>query len=88
MLAEPEHYKGITYIRISALPGEQKNKIRSSYSREAIIKILKDNSLINDCILYNDYVNWYRQFNAARALRLNQEATTYSELALEGILRK
>ena len=68
MLAKPEHYKGILYIRISALPGEQKDVIRESYSREAIIKILKEDSLINDCILYSDYLNWYKKFNNIRVL--------------------
>jgi hypothetical protein len=62
MQAEPEHYKGIIYVRISALPGEQKHKIRESYNRESIVKILKDNALINDCILYDDYLMWYKQF--------------------------
>ena len=62
MLVEPEHYKGIIYVRISALPGDQKNKIRESYNRDAIVKILKDNALINDCILYSDYLMWYKQF--------------------------
>jgi hypothetical protein len=62
MLAEPEHYKGIIYVRISALPGEQKNRIRESYNQESIVKILKDNALINDCILYDDYLTWYKQY--------------------------
>jgi hypothetical protein len=66
MLAEPEHYKGILYIRISALPGEQKNSIRSTYNRDSIIKILKEDALINDCILYDDYLNWYKDFSNAR----------------------
>ena len=66
MLAKPEQYKGISYVRISTLPIEQRAKIRHSYKREAIIKILKDNALINDCIIYDDYVQWY---NAERKNR-------------------
>ena len=62
MLAKPEQYKGISFVRISSLPGEQKIKIRQNYNREHIVKILKDNSLINDCIIYNDYVKWYKSF--------------------------
>jgi len=65
MLAEPEHYKGILYVRLSSLPGEQKTKLREAYSRESIIKILKDDSLINDCILYTDYLGWYHQYNSS-----------------------
>jgi hypothetical protein len=75
MLAEPEHYKGILFIRISALPGEQKTLIRKNYNREAIIKILKEDALLNDCILYSDYLDWYKQFNASRTLKSGKSAT-------------
>ena len=59
MLVDPEHFKGISFVRISSLPTEQKVKIRESFDRELIVKILRDNSLINDCIIYTDYLNWY-----------------------------
>jgi hypothetical protein len=59
MLVDPEHFKGISFVRISSLPTEQKAKIRESFDRELIVKILRDNSLINDCIVYTDYLNWY-----------------------------
>jgi hypothetical protein len=59
MLVEPENFKGISFVRISSLPAEQKVKIRESFDRELIVKILRDNSLINDCIVYTDYLNWY-----------------------------
>lgn len=76
MLIEPEHYKGISFVRISMLPAEQKSKIRESFSRELIVKILLDNTLINDCIVYDDYVSWYRLVKASRvfAETLQQEA--------------
>ena len=60
MLATPELYKGIIFIRISNLPHEQKVKIRETGNRELIIKILKEDSLINDCILFSDYLEWYK----------------------------
>ena len=59
MLVEPEHYKGISFVRISMLPRTAR-KIKESFSRELIVKILRDNTLINDCIVYDDYVSWYR----------------------------
>ena len=65
MQAEPEHYKGIIYIRISSLPVEQKIRIRESYNRESILKIIKGNSLINDCILYHEYLRWYKQYKSS-----------------------
>jgi hypothetical protein len=63
MLTKPEHYKGIFYIRISALPTEEKFRIRESFDKSRIVKILKENSLINDCILYPDYVAWFKSAN-------------------------
>jgi hypothetical protein len=65
MLVEPEHYKGISFVRISMLPAEQRIKIRETFSRELIVKILRDNTLINDCIVYDDYVSWFRLIKAA-----------------------
>ena len=66
MLAKPEQYKGISFVRISSLPVDQRAKIRHNCKHESIIKILKDDTLINDCIIYNDYVQWY---NAERKNR-------------------
>jgi hypothetical protein len=57
MLAAPEHYKGMVYVRLSALPVDQRNNFRRRENREKIIKILKDKSLMNDCVLYEDYLN-------------------------------
>ena len=59
MRAAPEIYKGIEYVRIFSLPDEQKTLLRQTFSRDKIIKILKENSLLSDCIQYTDYVRWY-----------------------------
>lgn len=67
MLAKPEQYKGISFVRISSLPVDQRAKIRHSYKPEAIVKILKDDILLNDCIIYNDYVQWYNAERKDRA---------------------
>ena len=85
MLAEPEQYKGIRFIRISSLPGRQKEVIRKNYSREGVIKILKEDSLINDCIVYDDYVRWYIQFieTLERNERLAIQQENSNSLALE-----
>ena len=79
MLIEPEHYKGISFVRISMLPADQRNKIRESFSRELVVKILRDNTLINDCIVYDDYVSWYRLVKGARVL----EGTEHQKLVHE-----
>ena len=65
MMTESRIYKGIEYIQLSELPSDQRDLINdSSDSREMIIKIQVDGKILNDCIQFKDYQNWYkRQFN-------------------------
>jgi hypothetical protein len=81
MLVDPEHYKGISFVRISMLPAEQRAKIRESFSRELIVKIIRDNALINDCIVYDDYVSWFRLHKAAHKLAETPTADSVPVLA-------
>ena len=60
-----ENFKGIEFVRISSLPEDQKEKIWQSFQQDKIIKIVRDQALLNDCILYQDYVSWLKQANAA-----------------------
>ena len=53
-----ENFKGIEFVRISSLPEEQKEKIWQSALKNKVIKIVRDQSLLNDCILYQDYASW------------------------------
>ncbi len=59
MRVESENYKGIEYVRVSNLPADQKEKIRTSLPKDKLIKILKDSNLIEDCIQYTDYLAWF-----------------------------
>lgn len=59
MRVQSEIYKGIEYIRISSLPIDQKNHIYKSLNHKLIINILKDESLLNDCLQYQHYIIWY-----------------------------
>ncbi len=58
MRAVAENYKGIEFVRISSLSEAQKNIFWQSFDKNKIIKILKNNSLLNDCIQYHDYTEW------------------------------
>ena len=60
-----ENFKGIEFIRISSLPEDQKEKIWQSFQQDKIIKIVKDQALLNDCILVHDYVSWLGQQQSA-----------------------
>lgn len=59
--AMTENFKGIEFVRISSLPADQKERIWQSFQHDKIIKIMKDQALLNDCILYNDYLSWLSQ---------------------------
>ena len=62
-----ENFKGIEFVRISSLPEDQKEKIWQSFQQDKIIKIVKDKALMNDCILYQDYILWLKQYQASAA---------------------
>lgn len=53
-----ETYKGIDFVRISNLPEEQKNQITQTIERHKIIKILRGEELLHDCVQVNDYAHW------------------------------
>ncbi len=59
MRAESELYKGIEYVRVSNLPADQKEKIKTSLSQDKVIKVLKEGVIIDDCIQYTDYLTWF-----------------------------
>jgi hypothetical protein len=57
-MVKADEYKGIEYVRISNLPQDEADQIKGS----SIIKkitILKDETLMRDCITYNAYKSWY-----------------------------
>ena len=54
-----EIYKGIMFVRVSSLPEEQKKLIWKSFSGQKIIKILRGKELLDDCLQYEEYQNWY-----------------------------
>ena len=65
MKVKLETYKGIEFVRISSLPADQKNVIRSFFKAQKIIKILRGSELLNDCLQYEDYQDWYNRYKAA-----------------------
>ncbi len=61
MKVQGENYKGIEFVRISTLPDDQKQLIWTSLKRDKIIKILKNDCLLNDCVQVLDYEAWYAE---------------------------
>lgn len=56
---EPENYRGIQYIRLSNLPEEQQGLIHQWLSEDRLIKIVYKGILLDDCLQYSDYQNWF-----------------------------
>ena len=52
-------YKGIEYIQLSSLPTIQAKSLMQSLNERTLIKILKDEVILNDCVLYSAYEKWF-----------------------------
>jgi hypothetical protein len=52
-------YKGIEYIQVNALPPDQKEKLLQTINHDLFIKILVDEKLIGNCLLFKDYETWF-----------------------------
>ncbi|MBX7124195.1 MAG: hypothetical protein K1X47_00760 [Cyclobacteriaceae bacterium] len=74
MKANPEIFKGIEYVRISSLPKDQQSILWTTFDRTKVIKVLKEKSLLNDCIQYADYVQWYIREYSREIGPVRQEA--------------
>ena len=61
MKVEVENYRGIEFVRISSLPEDQKRMIWNSFNTQKIIKILRNKELLNDCLQFEDYIDWYKK---------------------------
>lgn len=53
-----EEFRGIQFVRISSMSKDQQEQVWNSFDREKIIKIVKEQSLLNDCILFSDFTAW------------------------------
>jgi hypothetical protein len=61
MKVEPTIYKGIAFVRVAELPKAQQELIVRSSVRDNLIKILKDKTLMVDCLPYPEYEAWFLQ---------------------------
>ena len=73
MKAFIENYKGIEFVRISALPEDQKKVFWNSFDRHKIIKILRNEELLNDCIQYRDYQDWYKHTGQSETITMKSQ---------------
>ena len=68
-------YKGIKYIRLSALPAKQATALEQTLDQRTLIKILKDDVVLEDCVVYSAYLDWHKSSGqeVQTEILLNQE---------------
>jgi hypothetical protein len=52
-------YKGIDYIRLSSLPPAQSESLKQTLNERTLIKILMNDVVLSDCVLYSAYEEWF-----------------------------
>jgi hypothetical protein len=59
MKVSPRIYKGIEFITVPELPTEQRLLLESSPQTPERIKILIDGKIVDNCIQFKHYSEWY-----------------------------
>jgi hypothetical protein len=52
-------YKGIEYVQLSALPVTQAESLKHTLNERTLIKILMNDEILHDCVLYSAYEKWF-----------------------------
>lgn len=73
-MIEAQIYKGIEFIQLADLPTDQQVSIREWASNDQIIKILKNDSLLTDCVQYKDYKYWFENVLQSETVTLTQKS--------------
>ena len=60
-MLQGENYNGLTFVRISSLPADQKALALHTIDHQKIFKLLKDKQLMVDCIQWHHYSEWYHR---------------------------
>ena len=56
-------YRGIEFIELSALSPTMAASLKHTLNERTLIKILVDDAVLNDCVLYSAYEKWYANYN-------------------------
>jgi hypothetical protein len=79
MKAPATFYRGISFIRIHDLPSDQQVFLKSSPNYPERIKLLIDGKILDQCILYAEYIEWfvnvYKQVQEQGTLENTQQET-------------
>jgi hypothetical protein len=76
-------YKGIEFVRLSAMPKSEQDLFQKTFNPNLYIKILIEEEILHDCVQYKDYISWYTtMFPKTRLV----EAVTHEALLHESAL--
>ncbi|HEY5692521.1 MAG TPA: hypothetical protein VIS49_13780 [Cyclobacteriaceae bacterium] len=81
-----EHYKGIEFVRLSKLPEDQKALLVQALPSNHIIKILRENELLTDCVQFKHYDAWYCKSykpESVESLDVQRKPTTALKVAVD-----
>ncbi len=85
MKAEAKIFRGIEFISVNELPADQQLLLRHAQHPERI-KILSEGKILNNCIQYNAYSDWYatvyKRSVAVSKKTTSQEAVFQVKIAL------
>jgi hypothetical protein len=59
MKVQPTYYRGISFVHIPDLPLEQQQALKSSPKVPERIKIMMHGKIIDECLQYARYSEWY-----------------------------
>jgi hypothetical protein len=59
MMVKSKVYRGIEFVQLSELPGDQREMLTNTFNKSLVIKILVSGKVLNDCIQFRDYMTWY-----------------------------
>lgn len=57
---KPVFHSGIEFVQLSKLPARQAEQIVSRIASDNLMKIQYGDVLLEDCISYHDYEQWYQ----------------------------
>ena len=70
-------YRGIEFVQLSDLPNEQTLALEEwAKGRDVLVKILINNKIQQDCMLYSRYSEWFDLYK--------QSSADYEEINLNG----
>jgi hypothetical protein len=68
-----ERFRGIEYVRISTLPEQERQIFWRTFDQQKVIKILKADALLNDCVLVKDFLVWQEMLLVGKSVSLKPE---------------